>query len=226
MLNEVSLFTGYAGMTLGLRLAGLLVRTVLYVEIDRKVRENIIIPRIRDGLLDDAPVWDDIRSLRGRELEGLVDIVTAGFPCQPHSAAGKHLGPEDPRNLWPDTIRIIREARPRWALLENSSRVLSRRGGQPAYGLDIIRDLAQAGYDAVWVVVSACDAGAPHLRERWFCLAWDADGGGRKGPDQGAELETMQAAEPYRAGGLAPPGLAHPHRLGQQGRGDGRGEVP
>lgn len=187
MLNELSLFTGYGGFSLGLRLAGLPIRTVMYVERERYPQE-IIKARIQDGLLDDAPIWADISTLDGSQLRGVVDIITAGFPCQPHSVAGKKLGSEDERNLWPDTLRVIRETKPRYALLENVPGLLSSTGnsdmestgsvlgdvtiGTPGYAATIVGQLAEIGYDAEWRVVSASDAGAPHLRQRWWCIAW------------------------------------------------------
>ena len=117
-MNHLSLFTGYGGFDLGLRLAGIPIRTVMYVEWERYPQE-IIKARIKDQKegrfgLDDAPIWADISTLDGRQFRGLVDIITGGFPCQPHSVAGLQRGANDERNLWPDTLRIIREVEPRW----------------------------------------------------------------------------------------------------------------
>ena len=107
-LNELSLFTGYGGFSLGLRLAGVPTRTVGYVEID-KYCQQLIQARIKDGFLDDAPIWPDICAFDGEQCRGVVDIITAGFPCQPHSVAGQRRGEADERNLWPDTLRVIRD---------------------------------------------------------------------------------------------------------------------
>ena len=170
ILRQLSLFTGYGGFELGLRLAGVNFRTVGYVEIDEYCQQ-VIQNRIRDGLLDWAPIIRDVRTADFRPLAGLVDLITAGFPCQPHSVAGKRAGAADRRNLWPDTLRAVREARPGYVLLENAG-VHLRNGGQPAYAYTVLADLAQVGYNAKWGLVSAQDAGAPHLRERWFCFAY------------------------------------------------------
>ena len=169
-MNELSLFTGYAGTSLGLHLAGLNVRTVGYVEWE-KYPQEIIKARIRDGYLDDAPIFSDIRSFDGAQYRGLVDIVTGGFPCQPHSVAGQRKGEADERNLWPDTARIIDEVGPRYVLLENVSGILYGDAGRPAYGGQVVGELSELGYDCQWGVVGARDAGAPHKRERWWCLA-------------------------------------------------------
>jgi len=168
-MNELSLFTGYGGFSLGLRLAGLDVRTVGYVEIDPYC-QAVIQQRILDGFLDDAPIFPDIRAFDGTQYRGLVDIITAGFPCQPHSVAGQRRGAEDERNLWPDTLRIIREVGPRFAVLENVPGLLV----EPGYAGTVVGELAEAGYDCIWDCVSAAEVGAPHLRYRWWCLAYPA----------------------------------------------------
>jgi len=123
-MNELSLFSGYGGFSMGLRLAGLDVRTVGYVEIDEYCQQ-LIQARIRDGFLDWAPIIRDIKTTDFRPMAGLVDIVTAGFPCQPHSVAGQRRGEADERNLWPDTLRVICQIEPAFVLLENVPGLLS-----------------------------------------------------------------------------------------------------
>ena len=135
ILRQLSLFTGYGGFELGLRLAGVDFRTVGYVEIDEYCQQ-VIQNRIRDGRLDWAPIIRDVRTADFRPLAGLVDLITAGFPCQPHSVAGRRAGAADRRNLWPDTLRALRETRPRYVLLENAG-VHLRNGGQPAYAYTV-----------------------------------------------------------------------------------------
>ena len=170
-LTEMSLFSGYGGFTLALRLAGLSTRTVCYVEWD-KYCQQVIQARIGDGHLDDAPIWDDIKSFDPGPWRGTVDILSAGFPCQPHSNAGLRKGADDDRNLWPDTLRIIGEVGPRLAILENVPGILVGGDGRPPYGGTVVGQLAEVGYDAEWRIVSAADAGAPHLRNRWWLLAY------------------------------------------------------
>jgi DNA (cytosine-5)-methyltransferase 1 len=205
-LRELSLCTGYAGYELGMRLAGVRFKTVCYCEIEKYCQE-IIKARIKDGYLDDAPIWDDIRTLDGKELAGLVDIITGGFPCQPHSVAGRRLGEEDSRDLWPDFARLIRDIRPEYVLLENVPGILApgkinllvlkvlrqiglfgeenniphagkiirnivKALGQPFAGR-VIGELAEIGYDCIWDCIPASYCGAPHLRWRWWALAYD-----------------------------------------------------
>ena len=112
-------------------------RTVGYVEWDRYCGD-IIVQRIRDGHLHPAPVWcgdigEFIRCGAAAEYRGVVDVISAGFPCQPFSMAGKRAGPGDARNQWPATRECIRLVRPRWCFLENvpSLRCPHRSNGQP-----------------------------------------------------------------------------------------------
>ena len=173
-LNTLDLFSGYGGFQLGLRLAGIPIRTVCYVEWD-KYCQQVLLQRFKDDppTLTPAPVWDDIKSFDGIPWRGVVDIITAGFPCQPHSNAGLRKGAGDDRNLWPDTLRIIREVGPRIVLLENVPGILVRPDdGREAYGGTVVGQLAEIGYDAVWRVISASEAGGPHVRKRWWLVAY------------------------------------------------------
>jgi len=163
-LRELSLFSGAGGGLLGSRLLGF--RTVCYVENNPYCIE-VLKARIREGYLCDAPIWGDIKTFDGRPWAGCVDVVTAGFPCQPFSVAGKQKGEADDRNMWPETIRVIREVRPPYALCENVSGII---GGSHGYFGRILDDLSQSGYDARWRIVSAADVGAPHLRKRLWIV--------------------------------------------------------
>jgi len=172
--TEMSLFSGYGGFSLGLRLAGLTTRTICYVEWD-KYCQQVIQARIEDGHLDDAPIWDDIKSFDGRPWRGTVDILSAGFPCQPHSNAGLRKvarGLSDDRDLWPDCLRVISEVGPKYAILENVPGINVGNGERPAYGGTVVGQLSEIGYMSEWACISAADAGAPHLRNRWWLLAY------------------------------------------------------
>ena len=162
-MNELCLFAGAGGGILGSILLGW--RVVCYVENDPYCIE-VLKARIKDDIYDDAPIWDDVRTFDGRPWRGCVDIVTAGFPCQPFSIAGKRAGADDERNMWPDTLRIISEVRPRFAFLENVPGLLSS-----GYFGTILGDLSEIGYDARWTVLGAGDVGAPHRRWRLWILA-------------------------------------------------------
>ena len=170
--TEMSLFSGYGGFSLGLRLAGLTTQTICYVEWD-KYCQQVIRQRQIDGFLDDAPIFGgDIRKFDGVPWRGRVDIISASPPCQPYSQAGKLRGASDNRNLFPDTLRIIGEIQPRRVYVENVPGLNVRpKDGRPAYGSVVVGELAALGYDCRWDTISAKDAGAPHLRKRWWLVA-------------------------------------------------------
>jgi DNA (cytosine-5)-methyltransferase 1 len=170
-MNELALFAGAGGGLLASRwLLGH--RIVCYVERDPYC-VKIIKARIRDELLDDAPIWDDARTFDGRPWARCVDLVSAGFPCQPFTRNGKRLGSQDRRNLWPDTIRIIREVQPEWVFLENSTRLLTpfQKQGESAYISQILGDLAESGYVGRYDCLPASAFGFDHQRDRLWIVA-------------------------------------------------------
>ena len=172
-LRELSLFSGMGAFTLAIRLAGLDTRTVCYVEHD-KYAQQVLQQRFGDGL-DPAPIWDDIKTFDPERWRGHVDIVSAGFPCQPHSKAGSRRlakGLDDARNLWPETLECIRLVGCEYIVLENVAEILAGNGGRQAYACTVLGDLVALGFsDIRWGVYSASDAGAPHLRRRFWVLA-------------------------------------------------------
>ena len=166
-MNELSLFTGggggvYAAKQLGHRIIG-------YVEWDKHAQE-VIHARIADGTFDAAPVFGDIRTFiadgYADAYRGYVDLVSGGFPCQPFSVAGRQRGADDERNMWPATAEVIRRVAPARAFFENVPGLLSS-----GYFGVILADLSLMGYHVRWGVVSAADAGAPHMRKRLWIMA-------------------------------------------------------
>lgn len=165
----LSLCTGIGGIELGLRLAlGTSYRTECVVEGEIYCVEALV-RRMQEGWIDECPVWDNLKTFSCKEWRGKVDIITGGFPCQPNSVAGQRKGTADERWLWPHIIKIIREVEPEWVFLENVRGLLSVDSGRGFAG--ILRDLADAGFDAEWLLLSAGECGAPHRRERIFILA-------------------------------------------------------
>jgi DNA (cytosine-5)-methyltransferase 1 len=163
-VNGLALCAGVGGLELGIELAVPGYRSVGYVERDAFAAATLV-ARMEEEALDPAPIWDDLSTFDGRPWRGAVDIVSAGFPCQPFSVAGKGLGVEDERWLWPDVERIIREVQPGWVFLENVPLLVSR-------GLwAVLGGLAVLGYDARWDLFSAKECGAPHGRRRLFLVA-------------------------------------------------------
>src|SRR3990167_2384765 len=102
-------------------------RTVCYIE--REVFcVAVLVEKMRNKQLDDAPVWSDLTTFDGKPWRGVVDCIIAGFPCPPVSVAGKQLGASDERWLWPELKRIIGEVRPSFVFLENVPGLLSGYG--------------------------------------------------------------------------------------------------
>ncbi len=168
-MKELSLFSGAGGGLLGTKLLGW--EHCGYVEFDDYC-QRVIAQRIDDGFLDEAPIFSDVRAFLDEgyadAYKGMVDVVTAGFPCQPFSVAGKQAGADDSRNMWPETLAVLRAVQPRYAYLENVPGLLTHE-----YARRIFGDLAESGFDARWRVLSAAECGAPHKRDRvWiYCRA-------------------------------------------------------
>lgn len=178
-LRAISLFSGVGMFDLGVSLAGFDI--IAQVEIDEFCRR--VLKRHGSEYWPNATQFMDVRQFGRESIGGGVDLIFGGFPCQPHSLAGSRKGADDNRNLWPEFYRIIGEIQPRAVLLENVPGITqaSTVEGElrPAYALTVIADLAALGYVCRWGTISAADAGAPHVRDRWWCVAY-TDGTRRK----------------------------------------------
>lgn len=162
-LSAISLFSGAGGLDLAAKRCG--IKTVCYVEWDRYA-QAVLMSRMRDGSLDDAPLWDDVTTFDGKPWRGKVDIVFGGFPCQPHSLSGKRRGGADERNLWPDTMRILRESGAWGFVGENVPGIVTN-----GFAAQVLADLEREGFCGTPFSNTACAVGAPHMRERVFFVA-------------------------------------------------------
>lgn len=156
-MTHGSLFTGIGGFDLGFERVG--IQTLWQVEIDDYCRQ-ILAKRFPN-----VTRLGDIRQCGKHNLKP-VDIITGGFPCQPHSVAGERNGAFDPRWLWPDFQRVVCELRPSFVVVENVTGLFTTEFAKVLWGL------ASIGYDAEWRVISAANFGAPHLRKRIFIVAY------------------------------------------------------
>ena len=161
-MKILSLFSGIGGLELGLERAGL-GRTCWQVEQDPFCRQVLA------RHWPDAQRFEDVCAVTGADFPGC-EVICGGFPCQDISLAGKGGGLDGERSgLWREFFRLICEIRPRLIIAENVPALVTR-------GLErVLCDLAGAGYDAEWEVVSAADAGAPHLRKRVFIIGAPGD---------------------------------------------------
>ncbi len=187
-MKVLDLFAGIGGFSLGLERAGM--ETVAFCEIEDYPR------KVLAKHWPDVPIYSDIRELTSERLrsDGIIgrdgiDVITAGFPCQDISTAGKGAGIEGERSgLWSEIARLTGELRPQYIILENVSALLSR-------GLDkVLGDLAEIGYDAEWHCIPASHLGAPHRRDRWWCVAYPEQ------RDREALNETSLLGEPESEG--------------------------
>lgn len=160
-MKQLELFAGIGGFGLAGHWAG--IETVCQVEIDPFCQ------RVLEKNFPHAHRHDDIHTFNGRPWRGSVDIVSGGFPCQPYSHAGKRLGNDDDRALWPQMLRVIREVGPAWVIGENVAGLISMDGGRVFDG--IVTDLENAGYSVEAFVIPACAVGAPHRRDRLWIVA-------------------------------------------------------
>jgi DNA (cytosine-5)-methyltransferase 1 len=156
-LRTIELFAGAGG---GVYAHGLLGhRVVCYVERDDYC-QRVIRQRIADGIFDDAPIWDDVRTFDCRPWRGKVDCVSGGFPCQPFSTASR--GRKAAVDLWPHMLRIVRECMPRHVFVENVQR-------------DPVKCAAAAlkrlGYHGRPFKLCPTAMGAAAKRPRWWLLA-------------------------------------------------------
>jgi len=208
--NVLSLFAGYGGLDLGVRLAVPGARTVCYVEREAYAAACLV-ARMEEEALEAAPIWDDVCSFDGRRWRGVVDCIAGGFPCQDISTAGTRAGIIDGERsgLWREFARIIREVEPEYVFVENVGALIVR-------GLDVVLgDLAALGFDAEWGCVQASDVGAPHRRERVFVLAHHQCWGRRAGERD----DDARGGQPDAVGGVE--ALEH---FALDGRGEGRAE--
>ena len=113
----------------------------------------------------EVPVLGDIKNVKAEDLPTRPDVICGGFPCQPFSQAGRQQAQDDPRHLWPEMFRLIRECRPTWVVGENVV-------GLIRLGLDeVLADLESEGYATRTFNIPACSVGAPHLRQRLWIVA-------------------------------------------------------
>ena len=161
-----SLCTGYGGLDLAVE-AFFEAETIWCAEFDKHASKLI---EQRFGI----PNYGDIKQIDWASLEP-IDILTAGYPCQPFSHAGYRKGESDERHIWPFILQGISIIRPKIIILENV------RGHLSLGFKEVLADLAQNGYDAKWCVVRASDVGAPHQRARLFIVAYPANSGCTQG---------------------------------------------
>lgn len=164
-MNVLDLFSGIGGFSLGLEMASDEFKTVAFCEIAEYPR------KVLQKNWPNAKVYTDVKEITKERLasDGIrkIDVVCGGFPCQDISLAGTGSGLEGERSgLWFEMLRIIREVRPDFVIIENVAALRTR-------GLEtVLQGLAESGYDAIWETIPACAVGALHRRDRLWIIAY------------------------------------------------------
>jgi DNA (cytosine-5)-methyltransferase 1 len=159
MMKHGSLFSGIGGFDLASERMGW--KNIFHCE------WNPFGQKVLKHYWPSAISYDDITKTDFTIHRGQIDILTGGFPCQPYSTAGKRLGKEDERHLWPEMLRAIREIQPRFIVGENVSGLINWNAGMVFN--EVQADLEAEGYSVTPFVLPACAVNAPHRRDRvWF----------------------------------------------------------
>jgi len=202
--RHVSLFSGIGGFDLAADWIGW--ENVAHCEIDPFCQ------RVLRHYWPGAASFADIKQTDFKYLHGTIDIISGGFPCQPYSTAGERRGKDDPRHLWPEMLRAIREIAPRWVVGENVRGLVNWSGGLVFH--EVQADLEAAGYEVLPFILPAASVGAPHERYRVWFVAKNSNGA--------ADGNTQASGYAWKHGdfGTASKILASPlaHRKEQQQR--------
>ena len=194
-IRHLDLFSGIGGFALAAKWVGG-IETIGFCEIDTWAQ------KILDKNFPGIPIHDDVKTLNTKNY-GSIELITAGYPCQPFSVAGKQEGANDDRHLWPEVFRIIKASRPRMVLCENVA-------GHINMGLDeVLSDLESEGYSAQPIVIPACAVGAEHRRDRVWIMGYsehygssstEIGGGSNQTSDDDKEGQN-EAGQPQGTGG-------------------------
>ena len=178
-MKVLDLFSGIGGFSLGLERAGM--ETVAFCEFDKHAQ------KVLKKHWPDVPLYDDVRTLDGKQFRGTVDVVCGGFPCQDLSVAGKAEGFDGERSsLYREMLRIISDSESRYAIFENVSGLFIGDDGR--WFAKFLYDLASIGYDAEWHRMEASHVGAYHRRDRGWIVAYrqeDNDQSHHRGETEG-----------------------------------------
>ena len=170
-MKHLGLFEGIGGFSLAARWMGW--ETIAWCE------WNDFGKKVLKHHFPEAEGFGDITKTDFSKYAKRIDILTGGFPCQPYSMAGKRLGKEDERHLWPEMLRAIREIQPTYVVGENVSGLVNWSGGLVFD--EVQTDLEAAGYSVIPFILPACAVNAPHRRERVWFVAYSSINGQQRG---------------------------------------------
>ena len=185
-LRLLDLFSGIGGFSLGLESTGGF-ETIAFVEKDEFCQ------KILKKHWPNITIEGDIRNVKGEKYEA--DIITGGFPCQPFSVAGKRKGTDDDRYLWDETIRVIKECRPRWFIGENVEGLININNGLVLR--QVQTDLEKEGFEVQCLVIPASGVGAWHQRKRIWIMAY-SNSNRHRNKIKGSNGKKKKIQEQYR----------------------------
>ena len=172
LMNKIKildLFSGIGGFSLGFHNASERFETTAFVECDKFCQK--VLKKNFPGI----PIYEDVKEFKPNEENIKPQIITAGVPCQPFSQAGLQRGKDDDRNLWPETLRIIKESRPTWFIGENVPGIVK------LYLDTILKDLESENYATRCFNIPAVSVGLQHQRKRIFFVAYSNEGHAQAG---------------------------------------------
>jgi len=180
MLKVLDLFSGIGGFSLGLESTGHF-KTIAFVEKDKFCQ------KVLQKNFKNIPIEGDIRNVKGEKYKA--DVVTGGFPCQPFSVAGKRKGTDDDRYLWDETIRVVRECKPKYFIGENVEGLINIQEGMVLR--QVQTDLEKEGFEVQCFIIPASGIGAWHQRKRiWIIGCNVSNSNTRFGIGENQEIQT------------------------------------
>ena len=181
-LKLLDLFSGLGGFSLGLESTGFF-ETIAFVEKDEFCQ------KVLKKNFKNIPIEGDIRNVKGDRYKA--DVITGGFPCQPFSVAGKRKGTDDDRYLWDETIRVVRECKPKWFIGENVEGLINIQDGMVLR--QVQTDLEKEGFEVQCLIIPASGIGAWHQRKRiWIIGCNVSNSNTRFGIRENQEIQTRR----------------------------------
>ncbi len=162
-MRHLDLFSGIGGFALAAQWAG--IKTVAFCEIEPYAQ------KVLKKNFPNVPIYSNIYELKRSDINGTVDIITGGFPCQPFSVAGRKKGTKDDRDLWPQMFRVIQEFKPTWIVGENVANFTSMAFQRTKTNLE------SEGYEVQPFIIPACALNAPHRRDRVWIVGYSKHNG-------------------------------------------------
>ena len=190
-MKHGSLFSGIGGFDLAAEWMGW--TNVFHCEV------NEFGKKVLEHYWPNAISFGNVTDINFRPYRGTIDIISGGFPCQPYSSAGKRLGKEDERHLWPEMLRAIREIQPRWIVGENVLGLVNWNGGLVFE--EVQADLEAEGYEVQPFILPAASVNAPHRRDRVWFIAYSNerdDGRAARKDERESGAERVQERDAVR----------------------------